>query len=59
MEHQASPSTCHLYRDVFGGWRWEAGDVTAAWHENLILERFFVPVLDAPTSSQNQPSARR
>lgn len=26
MEHQASPSTCHLYRDVFGGWRWEAGD---------------------------------
>ncbi len=29
--------------------RWEAGDVTAAWHENLILERFFVPVLDAPT----------
>jgi VanZ family protein len=29
--------------------RWDAGDFTSAWHENLILERFFVPVLDAPT----------
>ena len=28
---------------------WDAGDVTGAWHENLILERFFVPVLDRPT----------
>ena len=26
-----------------------AGDVTEAWRENLILERFFVPVLDLPT----------
>lgn len=29
--------------------RWEAGDIAAAWHENLILERFFVPVLDSTT----------
>ena len=29
--------------------RWDAGDVSAAWHENLILERFFVPVLDSKT----------
>jgi hypothetical protein len=29
--------------------RWDGGDFTAAWHENLILERFFVPVLDART----------
>lgn len=28
---------------------WDAGDVTGAWHENLILERFFMPVLDRPT----------
>ena len=29
--------------------RWDAGDITAAWHENLILERFFIPVLDSPS----------
>jgi hypothetical protein len=29
--------------------RWDAGEVTAAWRENLILERFFVPVLDRQT----------
>ena len=29
--------------------RWDAGDVSAAWHENLILEKYFVPVLDTPT----------
>lgn len=29
--------------------RWDAGDFNAAWHENLILERFFVPVLDSQT----------
>ena len=29
--------------------RWDANDITAAWRENLILERFFVPVLDRPT----------
>jgi hypothetical protein len=28
---------------------WEAGDVAAAFHENLILERYFAPVLDAPS----------
>jgi VanZ family protein len=28
---------------------WDEGDITAAWRENLILERFFVPVLDRPT----------
>ena len=28
---------------------WDEGDVTGAWHENLILERFFTPVLDRPT----------
>ena len=28
---------------------WDEGHVTGAWHENLILERFFVPVLDRPT----------
>jgi len=25
---------------------WEAGDINVAWHENLILERYFAPVLD-------------
>jgi hypothetical protein len=29
--------------------RWDTGDITAAWHENLILERFFAPVLDSPS----------
>jgi VanZ family protein len=29
--------------------RWDEGDISAAWHENLILERFFTPVLDSPT----------
>lgn len=29
--------------------RWDAQEITAAWHENLILERFFAPVLDRPT----------
>ena len=29
--------------------RWDEGDITAAWHENLILERFFTPVLDSPS----------
>ena len=28
---------------------WDEGDVTGAWHENLLLERFFTPVLDRPT----------
>jgi len=29
--------------------RWEAGDVRAAWSENLILEKYFAPVLDTPS----------
>jgi hypothetical protein len=29
--------------------RWDEGQITAAWHENLILERFFAPVLDRST----------
>jgi VanZ family protein len=28
---------------------WAAGDVTAAWLENAILERYFAPVLDTPS----------
>lgn len=28
---------------------WDAGDATTAWRENLILERFFAPVLDRAT----------
>ncbi len=28
---------------------WQANDVTTAWHENLILERYFAPVLDTPS----------
>ena len=29
--------------------RWDGGDIAAAWRENLILERFFEPVLDRQT----------
>jgi fumarate reductase subunit D len=29
--------------------RWDAGDVFAAWRENLILETFYSPVLDTPS----------
>ncbi len=29
--------------------RWEAGDIRAAWSENLILEKYFAPVLDTPS----------
>jgi hypothetical protein len=28
---------------------WQAGDVTTAWYENLLLERHFAPVLDTPS----------
>ncbi len=28
---------------------WSAGDAAGAWHENLILERFYAPVLDTPS----------
>lgn len=36
---------------------WAAGDVARAWSENLILERFFAPVLD--TGSYASPSGHR
>ena len=29
--------------------RWDAGDMRAAWAENLILEKYFAPVLDTPS----------
>ena len=29
--------------------RWEVGDIRAAWSENLILEKYYAPVLDAPS----------
>jgi hypothetical protein len=38
-------------------WRnrqWDAGNFTAAWKENLILEKYFVPVLDTPTYEGKQ-----
>lgn len=28
---------------------WAAGDISGAWYENRILEKYFVPVLDTPT----------
>lgn len=28
---------------------WEGGDAKAAWRENLVLEKYFQPVLDAPS----------
>ena len=28
---------------------WEAGNLSAAWRENLILETFYAPILDTPT----------
>ncbi len=42
---------------------WDAGDIRGAWQENLILERFFAPVLDAPSflskSGHRWPAAQR
>jgi hypothetical protein len=29
--------------------RWEAGDMRAAWSENLILEKYYPAVLDTPS----------
>jgi VanZ like family len=29
--------------------QWDAGDMRAAWAENLILEKYFAPVLDTPS----------
>ncbi len=42
---------------------WDAGDIRGAWQENLILEKFFAPVLDAPSflskSGHRWPDAQR
>ena len=43
--------------------KWDAGDITTAFRENLILERFFVPVLDretyvSPTGTRWPPEHR-
>jgi hypothetical protein len=42
---------------------WTNGDIAAAWRENLILEKFFVPVLDAQTyagaTGQRWPAEQR
>ncbi len=34
---------------------WEQGAIGAAWRENLILEKFFAPVLDAQTYASDAP----
>ena len=34
---------------------WGAGDQFSAWRENLILERFYTPVLDTPTFASRTP----
>ncbi len=34
--------------------QWGAGNVGAAWNENRILEKYFVPVLDTPTYEGKQ-----
>jgi hypothetical protein len=34
---------------------WGRGDIGAAWRENLILEKFFAPVLDARTYASETP----
>ena len=34
---------------------WGAGDPFSAWRENLILERFFAPVLDTPNYASRVP----
>ena len=42
---------------------WAQGDLAVAWHQNLILERFFEPVIDVATyasaSPQRWPAAQR
>ena len=42
---------------------WDAGDLSRAWRENLILEKFFAPVLDVGTyaspDSQRWPPEQR
>jgi hypothetical protein len=43
--------------------RWEAGDMRGAWSENLILEKYYAPVLDAPSylskTGHRWPAAQR
>jgi hypothetical protein len=43
--------------------RWQAGDIPAAWFENLILEKYYAPVLDAPSylskAGHRWPDAQR
>lgn len=43
--------------------RWEAGDIPAAWFENLILEKYYAPVLDTPSylsrTGHRWPDAQR
>jgi hypothetical protein len=38
---------------------WGAGDPFTAWRENLILERFYAPVLDTPTFDRACPALAR
>ena len=35
---------------------WDEGNIAEAWSENLILERFFAPVLDTPSYAAPAPS---
>lgn len=43
--------------------KWDEGDVLAAWNENRILEKYFAPVLDAPSyisrTGHRWPDAQR
>jgi hypothetical protein len=43
--------------------QWEAGNISAAWFENLILEKFYAPVLDTPSylsaTGHRWPDAQR
>jgi hypothetical protein len=43
--------------------RWAANDIAAAWFENLILEKYYAPVLDAPSylskTGHRWPDAQR
>jgi hypothetical protein len=43
--------------------QWEAGNVRAAWRENLILEKYYAPVLDTPSlvsaTGHRWPDAQR
>lgn len=38
---------------------WDAGDVTTAWQENLILERYYAPLLDVTGGGFRWPAAQR